>query len=349
MVIFINQLNKRRTYPYLNPTNKGLIRIENVTTPEGPIYFKRFNPSKGEIESNAKTVSISTQQIWRLANSIRENYPVNVERIFGGSYNSRSVLESLLCHTPQFYFCFPGRIQSVNGYDEVKKGHKHILWKPDLPHRLGEIKEIKTDIVISEIPQEVTYEKLEINFEPGKSELENKIKRRHSQIQIALMEIGVHLGFRTWVANNDKGIIYDNKRLVEYDSVINDLNDERLISVHPDAIKQALLIDCIWFKNGKLMPAVMEIEHSTGVTSGLDRMLNLNNMIPSIKTRYVIVANDDDRNEVIKKSRHEQYKKLEIKYFSYSAVEELYYLCKKREIKGITEEFLDSFMEPIMH
>jgi hypothetical protein len=30
------------------------------------------------------------------------------------------------------------------------------------------------------------------------------IKRRHSQIQIALIKIGEQLGFRTWIAQNDK-------------------------------------------------------------------------------------------------------------------------------------------------
>jgi len=32
-------------------------------------------------------------------------------------------------------------------------------------------------------------------------------------------------------------------------------------------------------------------------------------------------------------------------YFPYSSVEELYSLCQRRKVKGITEDFLDCFME----
>jgi type II restriction enzyme len=41
--------------------------------------------------------------LWRLANAIQEDAPINLDRVLGASYNSRSVIESLLAHTPQFY------------------------------------------------------------------------------------------------------------------------------------------------------------------------------------------------------------------------------------------------------
>ena len=116
----------------------------------------------------------------------------------------------------------------------------------------------------------------------------------------------------------------------------------------PDVIKAALYIDCIWFKNGKLMPAVMEIEHSTGVVTGLSRMKNMQDLFPSTKTRYVVVASDDDRKKVVQEANKEQFKSLDTRFFPYSAVEELYSLCERRKLRGITEEFLDSFMEPIV-
>lgn len=47
-----------------------------------------------------------------------------------------------------------------------------------------------------------------------------------------------------------------------------------MLASYEEARVAANLIDCIWFKNGKLMPAVMEVEQSTGVTSGLTRMKN---------------------------------------------------------------------------
>lgn len=40
LVAFINQLDKNQTYNYINPKTKGLIKIESVESPEGPIRIK---------------------------------------------------------------------------------------------------------------------------------------------------------------------------------------------------------------------------------------------------------------------------------------------------------------------
>jgi len=58
-----------------------------------------------------------------------------------------------------------------------------------------------------------------------------------------------------------------------------------------------------------------------------------------------IVAADDERKKVIQESNKEQFKDLDIRFFSYSAVEELYNLCERRKLKGVNDEFLDCFME----
>ena len=332
----------------MNPKNKGLIKIDHVELPEGPIRIRRWDPSKGESINSKKQVTISSQMLWRLANAIQANQPINADRTLGASYNTRSVLESLLAHTPQFYYCYPGRIESINSKTKIKEGHKHLLWRPDSPHENGKAIKADTDIVISEIPSiEVYYDSLVLPQSKEHTNLDIETQRRHAQIQIALYFIGQQLGFRTWIAQNDKGLMYQNKRLGEYEGVINRLEEEVLIKSHADAVKAALLIDCIWFKNGKLMPAVMEVEHSTGVTSGLTRMLNFKNHFPPFPTRYVIVASDDDRKKVIQEASKPQFKELEVKFFPYSAVEELYSLCQRRKIQGVSQEFLDSFMEEI--
>ncbi|MEX2569219.1 MAG: restriction endonuclease [Cyclobacteriaceae bacterium] len=287
--------------------------------------------------------------IWRLANSLKPGQPINMDRIFGASYNTRSVLETLLAHTPQFYFCYPGRIESINSKTKVKEGHKHLIWDPKNPHPSGSPIKVDTDIVISEIPAlEVYYEALVLPDNSKSHELNIDIQRRHAQIQIALYFIGKQLGYRTWVAQNDKGILYQNKRLAEYEGIIPRLEDEVLIKSHSDAIKAALLIDCIWFQNTRLMPAVMEVEHSTGVTSGLTRMKNFKDRFPPFLTRYVVVAADDDRKKVVQEVKKPQFKDLDVRFFPYSAVEELYALCQNRKLKGVTEEFLDCYMEKVL-
>lgn len=349
LVRFIKQLNDKLTYNYINPRTPGAIRIIRVNLPEGPIEIKRWNPNKGETESKSEVESISREMIWRIANAFRPNLPLNFDRILAGSYNTRSVLEALLAHTPEFYNCYPGRIEIINGISKIKKGHKHLIWLPEQPHRKGMIETIDRDISISEIPSaEVTYEALIPSLDNENKNLDIDLQRRHAQIQIALYHIGKQLNYKIWIAQNDKGIMYKEKRLGEYEGVVPELNDLNLLYAKYDAIKAANLIDCIWFKNGTLMPAVIEIEHPTGVTRGLSRMKNFQDKFIRLEDiRWVVVAEDADRDKVIKEASKPQFHSLKTKFFPYSAVEELYWLCQKRKLKGITEQFLDCFMEPI--
>src|SRR5579871_560899 len=347
---FINQLDKKAAYNYLDPKNKGLIQIVEVELPEGPIKIKRWNPTKKQTPSSKKIEPISTEMIWRIANAFSPNQPINFDRVLAGSYNTRSVLESLLAHTSQFYYCYPGRIEDKGGTTKIKDGHKHLIWLPDNPHQQGISMKTETSVHISEIPSiDIYYDPVTLPDDILNPTIDVNIQKRHAQIQFLLYKIGYQLGYSTWIAQNDKGIKYQDKKFGEYEGIVSSLrNKNNLIGKFEEAISSALLIDCIWFKNGSLMPAVMEIEHSTGVNSGLLRMKKLYNHISNFKTRYVIVASDDDRDEVIRKANAKDFADLNTRFFSYSAVEELYALCQKRKLKGVTEEFLDCYMEPIL-
>lgn len=347
LVSFINQLPTNRVYNYVNPKNSNEILIIRVELPEGPIIVKVRNSKVNQSFETTPEKSISSQMLWRLANALQENQPINVERVFGSSYNTRSVLEALLAHTPQFYYCKPGRIESINFKTTVRPGHKHLVWLPNTPHRLGVLTEKQLDnAVVSEIPiHQIFYDSLAIPDEIQNPELDIDIQRRHAQIQFALYLIGRQLNYSIWIAQNDKGIVYKDKKFSEYEGVLSTLNDVQLMQAFGEAIKAALLIDCIWFKNGSLMPAVMEIEHSTGVTSGLTRMKNFQDNFPPFPTRYVVVAADDERSKVISEANKEQFRSLDTRFLPYSSVEELFYLCQRRKLKGITEDFLDCFME----
>lgn len=44
------------------------------------------------------------------------------------------------------------------------------------------------------------------------------------------------------------------------------------------------------------------------------------------------------------------FRELDTRFFPYSAVEELYTICQRRKLRGVTEDFLDCYMEPmVMH
>ena len=350
IVSAIGQLPKDRTYQYINPRTRNQIEIVYVTYPEGPILIKRYNPAKGETSSSAREESISTQMIWRVANAFLLNQPINFDRVLGASYNTRSVLETLLAHTPQFHYCYPGRIGTNSSSSQIKRGHKHLIWTPNQPHELGVIGQTDTEIVISEVSNvEIVYDALTVPDDLLAGELDIDIQRRHAQMQIALIAIGRQLRYKTWIAQNDKGIIYNNRKLGEMDEVIPSLQSSgTVISAFTDALRAALLIDCIWFKNARLMPAVIEIEHSTGVTSGLTRMKGFQDLLPPFPTRYVVVAPDEDRDKVVREANKSQFRSLDARFFPYSSVEELYALCQRRKIRGVEEEFLDCYMESVV-
>lgn len=340
----ISLLPRNRAYPYVSTRTSTLVCIESVEFPEGPIRIKRFDPRNKGSKATAKEETMSSNMIWRIANALIPGNPINFDRVLGASYNTRSALEALLAHTPQFYSCLPGRIEVVASSTDIRRGHKHLVWQPDKPHEQGVIKSIDTEVVISEIPSvDIVYEALTLpESRPG---IDIEVQRRHAQIQIALLMIGQQLGFRTWIAQNDRGIMYKDKRLAELPGVVPALRDERLLMAYGEAAEAAMFIDCVWFRNHHFMPAVLEVEHSTGVTSGLNRMLTFYNALPRFETRWVVVAPDEDRQHVLSEASTPQFLPLKAKYFPYSAVEELYSLCQKRKLRGVNDEFLDCFME----
>ena len=339
----INSLDRSRHYGYLDQKNRGEIRIVSVKMPEGPIVIQR---RKSIAETFGKCASISPQMLWRTANALSSGIPVNLDRVLGGSYNTRSVLESLLAHTPEIYTCLPGRIESIGGVETIERGHKHIILM-DKPHNLGttEAIELGENCVISEIPSVGMMYDVVPAMRPN-DPLDIEVRRRHSQMQVALAEIARSLEMRTWVAVEDQGIRYEGRIITEYPFIVSDLRRERVIGSYPEAIDVGKHIDCLYFNGG--LPFAFEVEHSTGVTSGLNRMLSFKNRGPNLATHYVIVASDENRELVMQRAQPEQFEELHPLYFPYSQVEELYSFIKRHDgkLRGVKkEEFLLNFME----
>jgi type II restriction enzyme len=355
LVRAISNLPRNVAYNYANEKNSGKIEIVSIEGPEGPIRIKSYDPKKGQNSNSVKTKGLSSAMLWRVANALSTKQPINLEQLYHSGGNTRSILEALLALTPEFSMCRPKRLDEYGDIKLSKVGTKHIWWRPDLPHKTGIINWIETEIVISDLQASHVYYG---GFELGTIEELNNVsavqaapsgvQRRHSQIQICLIAIGMALKFRTSIAIQDQAISYEGKRLIEMEGVVKRLSDLTQISAHPAAIKSVRDIDVVWFKNGSLMPAALEIEHTTGIKPGLDRLKGLQDIIPGQSVRYVIVAAESEREKVVRFANEERFRSLNIRYFSYSAVEELYSLCQRRELKGVTEAFLDSFMEPVL-
>ncbi|WP_105188494.1 restriction endonuclease [Pseudoalteromonas sp. T1lg48] len=351
LAMAINSLDKNVIYDYPNPKTKTKIKILHVKIPEGPISIKRCDPNKGESFDTQKEETISSQMLWRLANAIKPNYPINIDRVFGASYNTRSALEALLLHTEKYYLCYPGRLERTGEITEVKNGHKHIIYSPDDPHPKGQIgiKEVN-NMVISDIEREFLIDSLLLNHqENAKNKAELNIQRRHAHIQVLLIKCAEAMGLKSWVAKNDHSIEYNGQKLIELDSVIKDLSNASALRGYDRAAPSGELIDIIWFdEEGKKIPAIIEIEHSTGITSGLTRMKGFQEEAPELAhMTYIIVAPDEMRSQVMQKASKPQFEGMNVKFLPYSAVEDLYLLCQ-RKLKGIDNiKFLHTFLEDV--
>jgi type II restriction enzyme len=224
------------------------------------------------------------------------------------------------------------------------------MWCPSEKHRLGEIDYKEFDEIITEIELGVNFGQVHVTLANLENEFDTiEAKTQHTQMQIALIEIGKALNFNTWIAKNDRSIQVRNSRLGDLESVVPSLQDVDIF-FRPDIKEAASLIDCIWFtQDGKRIPAVIEIEHSTGVTSGLTRMLKFRNTAPAINTIFTIVAPNNQRNKVVNHANEPIFRELQVRYMPYSAVRELYGLIQRYSLSNVVDyKFVYPFMEQVV-
>ena len=63
--------------------------------------------------------------------------------------------------------------------------------------------------------------------------------------------------------------------------------------------------------------------------------------------RFVIVADDGLRDKVVKEINKPQFIDLHAYYLPYSTVSEMLALVQERTLKGITDSFIDTFLENV--
>lgn len=345
LVNSIAQLDLKKTYRYFSGATN--IQITDVAKPEGSIHFIRWNNK--ESKDKAKTGRISTAQLGTVASvfSSKPNYPIHLDRLFSAGGNSRSALETLLVLTPNFFICYPQRTNPYTG--ELESRQKHIMWCPNDSHPLGEIVEKEYNQVISEFELGVSFGEIQVTSGMLDDEFDTiEAKKTHTQMQVALVEIGNALKFQTWIARNDQSIPVGDKTLGTLEGVVKSLDDVPILYTK-ESKKAASLIDCIWFdKDFKYIPAVLEVEHSTGVTSGFTRMLKFRETVPSIATKFTVVAPNSLRNKVVSEANNPVFKPMHGYYMAYSTIRELYGLIQKYNLSNVVERnFIEPFMEKL--
>ena len=96
-------------------------------------------------------------------------------------------------------------------------------------------------------------------------------ERTHTEMQAWLRDLGLALGYRVWIAANDRGRLFEGTPLRE--GCLDLLPDEIATAPGADAIR---LIDVLWLEQDSArVAAAFEVEHSTSIYSGIVRMLDL--------------------------------------------------------------------------
>ncbi|TPW03389.1 MAG: hypothetical protein FD125_1616 [bacterium] len=95
--------------------------------------------------------------------------------------------------------------------------------------------------------------------------------RTHTEIQAWIRDLGRALGYRVWIAANDRSRPYDGARLG--DGCLDQLPAALANGAGAESIR---LIDVLWLEAGAdRVTAAFEVEHSTTIYSGVVRMLDL--------------------------------------------------------------------------
>lgn len=95
--------------------------------------------------------------------------------------------------------------------------------------------------------------------------------RTHSEVQEWLRDLGHALGYRIWIAANDRGRLHNGVPLGK--NCLEHLPPEISTAPGADAVR---LIDVLWLEpDAPRVAAAFEVEHSTSIYSGIVRMLDL--------------------------------------------------------------------------
>ena len=140
----LSQLEINRQYSYLPSATSS---SQNTYTLLG------VSESEIKVLRDDKEILVSINQIKKILDVLRENVPLDVESALGGSGNTRSIVESLLCLTPSVFFT---RISN----------RKHIVLLSSKEHTLGSLESIN-ELELNEIikqEKEQNRKKVEEDF-----------------------------------------------------------------------------------------------------------------------------------------------------------------------------------------
>lgn len=171
------------------------------------------------------------------------------------------------------------------------------------------------------------------------------LDKSHDCMEWALMQIGKHSGYSTWVAKQDRSRECKGQEVGE-----DSLENLPQLGFAEQVRRTVSNIDVLWLE-GNMVDSAYEVEHTTNIQTGLTRMNDLIKSVPHVMIRLYIVAPDKRREKVKKVIKRPTFSHLrgKVKYLPYSVVTEKYEKAKRILRLGgtLTKDFLTSEAEDL--
>ena len=222
----------------------------------------------------------------------------------------------------------------VNGDDYIKCNE--VLRKIMIELKKNGIKKIDfvdLDIFLWLIFNEIPKSKRKISIKKEKREIQKEIvmvkgislkdlKNTHTDIEGILLEIGNMLGYKTYTPDKSKRNTAGKmlKDICTLDHVPTDYIPPRVLNT----VKQ---IDVIWFDKNMLPKYCFEVEHTTGLTKGLQRLYQIRLLNPN----FFIIAPKKVINKFKIEIKKDPYYEIEDRFIfrSYEELIRLYNISKR--------------------
>ena len=190
---------------------------------------------------------------------------------------------------------------------------------------VDESAEIEEPATEPDIPAQPTADEVEGNGQQ-EAKIADTSKITHQGIEDMLLWLGKEMGLDLWIAKDDRNKKYRDSTLSLLHGTLSSLPEQD----YKGARKTIERIDVMWIEDGSIV-AAFEVEHTTGISTGLLRLSDLNlvnqlNRQPQLYLCVVAKRQDDDkvRKEINRLSFREIGLSKHCRYISYRQLVDKY-------------------------
>lgn len=339
---------KPKWFGYVNPGSESAARVAEVNPARRILRIERRGGNKLGLcrKHRAKPISQATLEL--VASALSSMQPISLDAILKGGGNTRSLLEAVVARLPEIHVVYLRPADASGAPVPGSRPHKHIVWLPAVRHASGVVNVLAAAELGRLLPSASFLEagKQAPCLTRGEKGGRKKKDTVHVEIQAGLADVAHRIGLKSFVAVNDRGRRVNGKPIARHPGVIDSLANAPGFSGNSEAVARGKRIDMIFF-DGDVIRAAIEIEHTTGVTSGLTRMNGLRSVLRGKRVgAWIIVADDSQRDLVIREAMRPDMVRLKAKFMSYSNLQRLFRVCAEGPFnEKMPIRFLSNFYE----